>query len=157
MDSWYFAYGSNLWMNQMLARIGSVGEPAHPPRVGRLANHRLVFQTLERGGPAYANILSPGNGVRGVLYRLSAAALVTLDRYELGYARKSVQVTDELGEDLSAFVYVMRPGSGVKFGKPGKEYLERIIIGARQHAIPESYIVEVVGIAANGHRTKRSG
>ena len=155
MDSWYFAYGSNLWTDQMLARTGSIGDSAHKLRIARLANFRLVFRTLETGGPAYANILSPGDGVVGVVYRLSAAALATLDRYEGGYNRQSIQVTDEQGEVLTAIAYVMRPGPGVDFGQPSAEYLKRIVTGARQHSLPEQYMAEMIDIAAKSHEIRK--
>src|SRR4051812_19256589 len=102
MESWYFAYGSNLWKDQMIERVGAVNYGEQGPRIAALANHRLVFQHLESGGPAFANIVSPGTGVLGVVYRCTAEQLDLLDRYESSYERRKIEVTDEAGEALSA-------------------------------------------------------
>ena len=65
MTVWYFAYGSNLWIEQVVARTGPVRLGAERPRIVRLENHRLVFNMQSRrpGDPdvVYANI-EPGSG-----------------------------------------------------------------------------------------------
>src|SRR5947208_4766736 len=99
MYVWYFAYGSNLWKEQMIARTGVIAHPQFPPRIVRLETYRLVFQSLESGGPAYANILTPGDGVLGVLYRCSPANLERLDRFEQGYDRQPIKVSPLQGEE----------------------------------------------------------
>ena len=147
MSDWYFAYGSNLCVKQMVDRIGSIGHPDFPPQIVRLADHRLVFQEVECGGPAYANIVSPGPGVIGVIYRFSEADFERLDRFEDGYERRRVTVIDSHGTVIEAIAYVV--GADVKFreDRPTADYLARIVDGARRHALPESYVEEVVAIA----------
>lgn len=140
MESWYFAYGSNLLKQQMLQRIGSLGNPAAIPRVAHLANYRLTFQHLDPAGPAYANIITPGPGVSGVVYRLNPADLQILDNYEAGYERQPVTVTDQLGESLTAVAYIMRPSQPATYGIPTTEYLQKIITGAGDHGLSEQYI-----------------
>lgn len=161
MDSWYFAYGSNLSIEQMIARIGSTGSAEHQPRIAHLANHRLVFQQLEPGGPAFANILSPGDGVLGVVYRCRPADLARLDDYEGCYQRQPIQVTDRQGEVLAAVAYVAGPAPPVAFGRPSAEYLARIVSGARQHGLPEQYIGQIVATALSaaepGNRPRKPG
>lgn len=147
MESWYFAYGSNLWVRQMQMRTGAVEHAVHPPRVARLEHFRLVFQHIEGAGPAYANILPGGEGVLGVVYRCSEADMQRLDRYERGYDRQSVTVTDLHGEAISPIVYVMRPHPATREGKPSAEYLKRIVEGARLHSLPAAYIEGIVAIA----------
>ena len=144
MAHWYFAYGSNLWANQMIQRIGYVDDPEHPPRIARLENYRLVFQHLECGGEAFANILRPGPGVIGVLYHCSLVQLQTLDRYESGYERISLEVTDLRGEVLAAEAYLIKPSSEVEYGIPSNEYLKKIILGATEHGLPRSYIDSII-------------
>jgi len=150
MESWYFAYGSNLWKDQMVERTGAIGRVGQRPRIARLANHRLIFQHLQNTETAFANILCPGDGVLGVVYRCSPADLESLDRYECGYERQPLVVTDQRGEVLTAVAYVVRPAQVVKTGKPSDEYLERIVTGARQHSLPEQYIGDIVNIAQSG-------
>lgn len=147
MASWYFAYGSNLWWDQMIERTGAIGAAEYPPRIARLANYRLVFQRLEKGGPAYANIVSPGDGVLGVVYRCRAVDLEKLDGYELSYERRLVVVTDPSGEELPATTYQVPPGPAISSGPPSDEYLQRIIRGARQNGLPEAYLAQIVALA----------
>ncbi len=147
VEQWYFAYGSNLWTDQMIARTGPISQGDHGPRIARLANHRLVFQNLTSGGPAFANITSPGDGVLGVVYRCNPAALEKLDRYEQGYERRAIVVVDEHGELLAAVAYVVETARGANFGNPSAEYLNRIVTGARQHSLPEAYIARIVATA----------
>jgi cation transport regulator ChaC len=145
MESWYFAYGSNLFREQVIERIGTIG--LKEPRIARLENYRLAFQHLSEGDPAYANILSPGDGVLGVIYRFHAADLKKMDHYETGYDRHWVAVIDQYGEVLDAIAYVMTPTETRNFGNPSDAYLERIVTGARQYGIPEDYISKIVTMA----------
>ena len=150
MADWYFAYGSNLWVHQMTQRIGHVDDPEHPPQIARLKDYRLVFQHLECGGDAFANILSPGPGVVGVLYRCTPEQLRTLDFYESGYERVSLDVTDLSGGVLSAEAYVILPAPGVGYGIPSDQYLTRIVLGATEHGLPKSYIDSIISAAQSG-------
>ena len=138
MESWYFAYGSNLWMDQMIERTDAIGHPENGPRIARLANHRLVFQRLDAADEAFANILCPGDGVLGVVYRCSQTDLERLDQYEGGYEHRSITVTDQHGEVLAAIAYVLIPAQAAITGRPTAAYLERIVGGAGSMDFPRS-------------------
>src|ERR1700682_4344400 len=133
MNEWYFAYGSNLWIDQMAARTGPIGHGEDRPRVARLLDHRLVFNMQGEDDQVYANVESPGLGVIGVIYRCTPAALDKLDSYERGYERRRVLVMDEGGVTLGAVAYVARADRVASGGKPSAVYLERVVRGARQH------------------------
>jgi gamma-glutamylcyclotransferase len=143
MNEWYFAYGSNLWIDQMAARTGPIGQGDDRPRVARLPDHRLVFNMQGEDGQVYANVEPLGEGVIGVIYRCSPAALDKLDAYECGYERQRILVTDEGGITLEAVAYIARADRIASAGTPSAEYLERIVRGARQHGLPETYIREI--------------
>jgi gamma-glutamylcyclotransferase len=148
LQQWYFAYGSNLLKEQMIHRTGSLGDAEHPPRLARLAWHRLVFERLESGGPAYANIRPSHAEVLGVLYCCTSEALKRLDSFEEGYERRTVEVTDSQGETVGAIAYFMREGAGKQIpGRPSDEYLVRIITGAKEHGLPEPYLSTVIALA----------
>ena len=147
MESWYFAYGSNLLVDQMIARTGMPERAERPPRIARLADYRLVFQHLAPGEPAFANIVSPGEGLLGVVYSCTPAVLEKLDSYEHGYARLPVRVTDQLGEVLAASAYIVQPAAAPAFGSPNAAYLQKIVHGAWQHGLPPEYIESIVAIA----------
>ena len=140
MDSWYFAYGSNLRSDQMAARTGLLRIGEQRPRIARLPNYRVAFNMLGDDGEIYANIVKPGDGVLGVLYHCDREALEKLDRYEDGYDRRDVVVIDDQGVEMRAFAYIARPESVTAEGAPSAEYLQQIVSGARAHGLPEEYI-----------------
>jgi gamma-glutamylcyclotransferase (GGCT)/AIG2-like uncharacterized protein YtfP len=148
MSERYFAYGSNLCIDQMVERIGPIHDGADRPRIARLPGYRLVFNMQCDCGQVYANVLRPGGGVLGVIYCCSSEALSKLDEYEQGYERQSVWVVTVNGETLEAFTYVARPPSVSNGGKPSAEYLHRVVRGARQHGLPEAYIWDIEAIAS---------
>jgi cation transport regulator ChaC len=140
MDHWYFAYGSNLLSDQMVARTGPIRTGDERPRIARLANYRLVFNMLGSDGQIYANIVTPGGGVLGVVYRCGREALQKLDGYERGYERQELAVIDDHGVELPAVVYIARPGKVTAEGRPSDAYLQKIVSGAREHGLSEEYI-----------------
>ena len=142
---WYFAYGSNLNTAQMTARTGWPG--TERPMRARLPGYRLAFDA-GGGGRAFANVVRPGDGVLGVLYRLDARALAALDGFEEGYERVRVEVAGEDGTRLDAAAYVARPGRTTTADRPTPEYLGRVVSGAREHGLPEEYIRSVEAAAA---------
>lgn len=147
MSSWYFAYGSNLLVDQLVERIGLTVDAADSPRIARLTGYRLVFQYVDSDQAAYANIVRPGTEVWGVVYRCSEAELLSLDEFEHGYRRELFQVTVRTGETLVAAAYVMEQTRTGLRTKPAAAYLEKIIIGARRHGLPDRYIAEIEATA----------
>lgn len=140
MNEWYFSYGSNLWIEQMAARTGAIGQGDDRPRVAWLPDHRLVFNMQGDDGQVYANLERPGDGVFGVIYRCGPAALDQLDVHEWGYERRRVLVTDESGVTLEAIAYFAKADCIASGGRPSAAYFECIIRGARQHCLPETYV-----------------
>jgi gamma-glutamylcyclotransferase len=144
MSELYFAYGSNLWIEQMAKRLGPISLDENPPRRALLSDYRLIFNTRGEEGHVFANIQPPGKGVLGVVYCCSPEALTLLDEYEQGYERRRVFVTAENGEQLEVFTYIAEPPNVVPGRKPTTEYLRRIVTGATQHGLPEAYILELI-------------
>jgi len=95
----------------------------------------------------FANIVQPGEGVLGVVYRCGPESLDILDEYESGYERRRVTVVDDRGEKLEALAYVAIPGNVVGDRTPEAEYLQRVVRGARQHGLPETYIRMIETVA----------
>ena len=140
MDEWYFAYGSNLWVDQMVRRTGPIRQGCDRPRIVQLPGYRLAFNMQGDCGQVFANIVQPGEGVLGVIYRCGLEALAILDEYESGYERRRVTVVDDRNEELEAVAYVAMPGNVAAARTPDTEYLQRVVRGARQHGLPEAYI-----------------
>ena len=152
---WYFAYGSNLCVEQMARRTGAVGEGQDAPRIARLPGYRLAFNMQGNDGSVYANIVQPGDGVIGVLYRCGAAALAKLDVYEEGYDRRRVLTTLENGETQEATAYVAKPGRVEEGRRPSDAYLQIILRGARRHGLPDAYIHSIEGAGPKRSRHLR--
>jgi gamma-glutamylcyclotransferase (GGCT)/AIG2-like uncharacterized protein YtfP len=109
----YFAYGSNLYVEQMKSRC---------PDAVEIASATLPGWKLEEC--LYANITkSKNNFVPGAIYSISEDDLTNLDEYE-GYpdfyTRKVVEVIDKDNNICQAIVYVMT--SNYKKSLKGQKY-----------------------------------
>ena len=100
-DGLYFAYGSNINLEQMACRCpdACVVGPVF------LEDYELLFR---RGG--FATIAPKAGGrVHGLLWSLTRSCERSLDRYE-GYPRfydkRTVTVRDGLGRSLSVMAYI---------------------------------------------------
>ena len=109
--TWYFAYGSNLLLDQKVSRTRTI----RAARRCRLSGHRFAFNKRMRSGDGVcANIVPDEAGdapatVWGVAYLCDAAAIAALDDYEgvsTGHYRHAhvAVVTDE-GDVLRALTY----------------------------------------------------
>jgi len=148
-DEWYFAYGSNLSVDQKEMRTGRIRKATKC----RLPGHRLAFNKEGRHGEVYANIMPDAKSeVWGVAYLCNPEAMNELDRFEGvpggHYHREKVEVVTETGEKLSAVAYVAGPRPVTEEGWPSKDYLERILKGAAHHGLPAEYIREIEQRAA---------
>ena len=138
---WYFAYASNLNRAQMKSRAGQILEE----QVATLANYELVFNKKVRGGTATANIRpAPGKRVIGVLYKIPDAAFRNMDRFEgvpEHYRRIEVKISGANGQPVNAQVYI---ATKVEKGlRPAAHYLQTILAGANDHALPAEYVEEI--------------
>jgi cation transport regulator ChaC len=113
----------------------------------RLDGWRLAFNKGGDGASGIAvvaNIVEEaGCSVYGVVYRLPVEALRALDDFERApehYRRATVWV-EPLGRRArqAALVYIGQPRWLVRPGSPDPGYLEILLGGARQHALPERY------------------
>lgn len=127
----YFAYGSNLCVQQMARRCPDAADP----RPATLADHDWLIN--ERGVATVE--ASDGAEVHGVLWRLSDHDLTVLDSAEgvpVRYRRDQLIVHTADGPD-PAWVYI---DPRVEPGPPRPGYLERIIDGARHHGLPQRWV-----------------
>jgi gamma-glutamylcyclotransferase (GGCT)/AIG2-like uncharacterized protein YtfP len=128
----YFAYGSNLNMEQMKKRC-----PDSLP-FGRaiLYNHQLVFKANPRGRGVADVVPVKGKRVHGAVYEVSKEDLKKLDRFEgtpTVYKRQKIQVETSKGV-VNAWVYLMMPHYELK--KPLLEYYMKIHVGYDNWYLP---------------------
>ena len=139
----YFAYGSNMNLNQMAFRCPD----AEVVDTVRLEGYRLAFRT-NGGGNGVATILpEPDSFVDGVLWRISERDEQHLDHYEgfpFLYGKEPVTVTDQDGVRREIMAYTMNSPYKEIPAMPSKAYLEGILNGCRQNGIEIASILEAV-------------
>ncbi|MEI8018437.1 MAG: gamma-glutamylcyclotransferase family protein [Schlesneria sp.] len=152
MTIYYFAYGSNLWTQQIVQRIGHIDRNEGWPRRALLPGYRLLFNMLGEDGNVYANIeANSESSVLGVVYRCTPDALRIMDRYESGYERRQVTVKCQAGERLDVTTYIALADHVTKVAtSPTDEYLQRIVTGATEQGLLQSYIREII---SNAHES----
>jgi gamma-glutamylcyclotransferase len=143
MDSenvWYFAYGSNLSMSQMLARVGEW----QTSRKAVLKGWKLIFNVNSgRWGNGAANIVetkNQGDVVYGAIYSIKKEKLSVLTTYE-HVSPKDVTVESIDGEEITAKTYVFRKDKDEC--EPPKAYSKTITDGLLQHGYDEETISKV--------------
>ena len=135
-DSLYFAYGSNINLEQMDYRCpdATVIGPV------TLENYELLFR---RGAVA---TIAPceGGKVHGLLWNITPECERSLDRYE-GYPRfydkRMVTVRDGEGRELSVMAYIMDE----RFREPmlpSTSYYNGILEGYQQNGLPVTALKE---------------
>lgn len=145
----YFAYGSNLWLQQMDRRC-----PASTYKgLARLSDWRWIINT--RG---YANVIpSHGDEVWGMIYALPPPDEASLDVNEgvpFSYQKNALRVETWLADAAGTHVDLSQPGkwdtvlcyvdvSRVEEAKPKDEYVHRINMGirdARRKGVPQAFV-----------------
>jgi hypothetical protein len=129
----YSAYGSNMNIEQMNMRCPN----AKLIGVGTIKNYRLTFRGKSRG---VANIEKQVESiVPVVLWEITAKCEKALDIYE-GYPRlydkRNVEVINEKGEIVEAFVYIMVKEYENMPAQPTSYYLGIIWDGYLDNNIP---------------------
>ena len=147
-DQWYFAYGSNLFIDQKEERTGRIRQAMRC----HLPGFRFAFNKQGNGGQIYANIVQDkASEVWGVCYLCDPEAIQKMDRFEgvAGghYEQISVAVENDAGEVLDALTYLAGEEFVCEPGMPSAKYLNTIISGARHHALPDGYIAQIERLA----------
>ena len=148
----YFAYGSNLFLEQMQMRIG--GKPK-VISAACLENHRLGFTILSKtwkGGVADI-VPEAGSKVWGAIYELTEEQLVKIDHYE-GYKkdrdpkknfynRLLVEVVDKKGVKQPCLTYQAEVKDEKRrkylYHRPSEKYYEVIRKGGEDHGLPKKF------------------
>jgi len=148
--TFYFAYGSNMAVERLRARVPS----ASLVGTAVLGGHALRFDKPgSNDGTAKCDAAYTGNAadsVLGALYSIDAGELPLLDRFEgvgHGYVRKIVSVVTASGEAVQAEIYIATH-SGADL-RPLDWYKEHVLRGARALQLPLAYIATIEAVAAD--------
>lgn len=132
----YFAYGSNINLEQMAYRCPDA--EAVGPVI--LENYELLFRGNAKGNGVATIAPKKGSRVHGLLWRITPACEQSLDLYE-GYPRlyekEQVTVRDSEGKQLTVMAYVMTgDGRWMSPTMPSAFYYRGIQDGYRQNGLP---------------------
>lgn len=136
----YFAYGSNMSLLRLQARVPSA------LRIGifELSEHRLCFHKASNDGSAKCDAQQTNNiddVVIGALFEINRNEKIHLDKAEglgYGYDEKIVKVLNYSGESFEALTYY-----AIKIDprlKPYSWYLNHVITGANEINMPAHYL-----------------
>lgn len=138
----YFAYGSNMWLEQMQERC---------------PDHRIIGLGLLRGyrwiisARGYANIIrSFGDLVYGVVFDISGSDEQKLDGHE-GVSRGSYRkelLSVEINDSPTTCLVYADPIEQV--GEPKPEYVSRINNGVEDAELPSDYVLKYIRIFIPG-------
>lgn len=137
----YFAYGSNMFLLRLKARVPSA------ERIGRftLVEHALRFHKVsKKDGSVKCDALFTGNPddyVIGALFEISNDEKSILDKAEglgYGYEEKQITVSDSHGNTHDAVTYYATNIDPSLL--PYSWYLHHVINGAKETGVPLSYL-----------------
>lgn len=131
---YYFAYGSNLNLSQMLDRC----QDAIPVTQGLINNYELLYRGNKRGIGVATIEPKKGKTVYGAIYEVSEDDVKALDRYEgfpWLYYKEWIEVETRGRGMVKALVYVMHTDR-YSFKAPSKAYFETILTGYEDWALP---------------------
>lgn len=125
---YYFAYGSNM----DIAVFESSYKTAKALRLVYLPKHQLFFDKFsETDNSVVADIReNPESKVFGILYKIDASEIPTLDKQEGGYEREKVIVFDANGNKYEAYTYSVTQKSETE-SIPTTKYIHHIVVGLK--------------------------
>ncbi|MBZ0167081.1 MAG: gamma-glutamylcyclotransferase [Candidatus Omnitrophica bacterium] len=144
----YFAYGSNMSVKRLRARISS----ARVVCTAVLPGHQLKFHKHGDDGSAKCDASESAevHEVHGVVYDIHTADKSTLDKIEgvgHGYEQKTVAVMTGIGLPMKAVTYYATKIQADL--KPFAWYKEHVLRGAREHNLPDDYISLIEAVVAS--------
>jgi len=132
----YFAYGSNMSLEQMNERITEKGGEFRVLGRAVLRDYELRFNKASSrdASSGFANVVEkPGSVVEGILYEVDEKGMSLLDAFEgvsgWHYQRKFLPVETPEGSKVEACVYVACPDSVREGLKPARGYLKLLLEG----------------------------
>lgn len=130
----YFAYGSNMDLDQMEFRCPDAEVLGN----ARLEGYHLTFRGRKRKGGVATILPDEGSHVDGVLWKITGKCEESLDWYE-GYpnlyGKEVIQVTGADGNAYQAMVYTMNAPYKDQPAIPSQLYLVGILKGCVQNGL----------------------
>ena len=142
---YYFAYGSNLNVEQMKNRCPNCEVVCN----ANLKGYKLDFTGYSVSRGCCVATINPHSKseVWGKVYKLTYKDLKNLDKYEghpYFYQRIKIKVLNENKNEIEVISYKIIKNTG--FVKPSLEYISIIIEAAKKHKFPKKYINYLIGV-----------
>lgn len=146
MSEYYFAFGSNMDMQQLEDRKDEFADRQKvimkaefaDRQKGIMEDWKLIFNKINvrRNGSGFANIEPEiGSIVEGIIYKVNDDAIKILDWYEGvrfdSYCRETMFVESERNESINCIVYIANPTKTDNSRKPEKKYLDHLLAGKK--------------------------
>ncbi len=144
----YFAYGSNMSVPRIKARIPA----AEFVTIARLHGFRLTFSKPGCDHSGKCDVIQTGqedDAVFGVVYRISALDKPILDCYEglgVDYLERSVALHTLDGDEIRAYLYVATEQQPEL--SPYDWYKKHVLCGAQEAGLPADYVASIAAVAA---------
>jgi gamma-glutamylcyclotransferase len=145
----YFAYGSNMLLERVLARVPDATVLGAASVTGR----RLRFDKCSKDGSGKCNIPEvndPTAIVHGVLFEVPEHQLPALNRAEgegYGYEQTTIDVSFA-GSATPALVYLAQADHTNSQLSPYDWYHDLVVAGARQNSLPAAYVLSIAAVKA---------
>lgn len=155
-EKYYFAYGSNMNLDQMEYRCPD----AEVAGKAVLKDYRLVFRGNRNGNGVASIVPDPGKEVQGLLWKITSRCEQSLDFYE-GYPRlygkEKIKVQTKTGEVANVAVYIMNEPYQSQPALPSDFYLKGILDGCRQNGLSQKNVRQAVEETKTEMEEQRSG
>jgi len=151
---WVFAYGSNMHMvdlRRWLAENGHGAGGIHRVEPATLPGYRLAWNYRSRTRNGGAANVAPAEGrvLPGLALLVDAVTLRALDMkeghpswYDRGASRHTLRL--HAGGVVDGWVYVATAARcSVDAVWPRREYLELLVVAAREHGLPHAHVAEL--------------
>lgn len=143
----YFAYGSNMHVARLRARVPS-GMPLAP---ASLAGHRLTFCKRGRDGSGKCSVLrtgDPQDSVHGLIFEIAPGDVAALDAAEgFGYDQAWIEVRSANAR-RRVMIYLAREGFLDVSLRPFEWYKSLVLRGALDGRLPATYVDSIRAVAA---------
>ena len=143
-----FCYGSNMNTERITERCSSSRFISR----AKVNGWKLLFNKRSKDKSGKANLIYTGDTslVWGVIFDISEDQKPLLDKAEglgKGYDEYKLIVINDLGEEIECVCYIATDEKYLDNNlKPYDWYKEYCLIGAKQHNLPEDYILTLDGV-----------
>ena len=143
-----FCYGSNMNTERITERCSSSRFISR----AKVNGYKLLFNKRSKDKSGKANLIYTGDksSVWGVIFDISEDQKPLLDKAEglgKGYDEYKLIVINDLGEEIECVCYIATDEKYLDNNlKPYDWYKEYCLIGAKQHNLPDDYILTIESV-----------